>query len=79
MSIKRRKLFLDALAATGTVTDAARLAGVSRGGVYLVRSADPEFAQAWEEAIEIFADSLESAAHQRAVTPTGKPPAMPVD
>ncbi|MBF0098831.1 MAG: terminase [Magnetococcales bacterium] len=73
LSVKRRELFLDGLARTGTVTDAARLAGVSRGGVYLVRSADPSFAERWEDALLQYVDSLEFEAFRRGVEGVEEP------
>ncbi len=67
LTAKRRKLFLAALAQSGVITAAAQAAGMSRGCVYLHRAKDPVFAEEWESALELFVDSLESAAHQRAV------------
>ncbi len=59
--------FLEALADTGIVYRAAKLAGTSRSRVYELRKADPDFAKAWAEAEEIAADRLEEEARRRAV------------
>ncbi|MBF0186096.1 MAG: hypothetical protein HQM06_17140 [Magnetococcales bacterium] len=67
LTLKRRKLFLAALAQSGVITAAAEAAGMSRGCAYLQRAKDPDFAEQWESALEEFADSLESEAYRRAV------------
>lgn len=55
----RRKKFLEALAEGETVTGAARRAGTHKRRFYEVREADPDFAAAWQEAIEAGTDKLE--------------------
>lgn len=65
--------FLDALADTCHVTDAAKTAGVSRRTVYDHRAAHPEFAAAWDEAKVVGADALEDEAVRRAKEGTLKP------
>ena len=60
----RKKRFLDALTAHGTVRHAAQAAGVSRNTVYRWRQEDFEFAGAWYEAHE---NAVESVIHQQAV------------
>ncbi|MBF0098390.1 MAG: hypothetical protein HQM04_13305 [Magnetococcales bacterium] len=67
LTAKRRMLFLAALAQSGVITEAAQAAGMSRGCVYTHRAKDPEFAREWDDSLLQFADSLEAAAHQRAV------------
>jgi hypothetical protein len=80
---KRRwvKAFLAALAETGIVTRACKVARVGRMTVYRNRQENPEFAAAWQEAQEVAADNLEAEARRRAVegtrrykfTPRGEP------
>jgi hypothetical protein len=59
--------FLEALAETGNVSAAARIACVCRDLPYKERPHDPEFARAWESAIEASNDRLEEIARQRAL------------
>ena len=65
---KRRRIFLDVLARTGRVAESARAAGFTDTS-YLkkVRNGDPEFAAAWDAALEAAADMLEDEAVRRAV------------
>lgn len=65
--------FLAALARTGVVQAAARLAKVGRRTVYDRRGTDPEFAAAWDEAVELSTAALETEAYRRAVTGTLRP------
>lgn len=58
--------FLDVLRASPNVSAAARAAGVARQSAYEAREADPEFAAAWEDAIEESVDDLEAEAFRRA-------------
>lgn len=63
-----KQLFLDNLAATGVVSEAARAAGfTSYSSLYQLRKSDPEFAEAWTEALDNAADMLELEARRRAV------------
>lgn len=57
----KRKLFLDRLAATCNVTDAARAAGVKKSNCYNLRRRDPQFAALWREAIATGYELLEAA------------------
>jgi len=59
--------FLSLLADLGNVTLAAQGAGVGRRTVYTWRTKDPDFADRWEEAAEIGAESLEDEARRRAM------------
>lgn len=60
--------FLAALAIRGTPTKAAQLCGViSRQNAYVLRNRDPEFAAAWDAALEEFRDTLEDTARARAL------------
>jgi hypothetical protein len=61
-----RPAFLTSLARTGNVTRASRDAKIDRGTVYVTREKDPEFAAAWEEALEEATDLLEEEARRRA-------------
>lgn len=65
LHLKKRKLFLEELARSGNVSAAANFAGLARNDFYDVRKEDPEFAAAWETAIEQAADALELEAHRR--------------
>ena len=63
----RQQKFLEALAATGSVTTAVGAAGTSRTRVYELRKADPDFANAWQDAEDTAADRLEEEARRRAL------------
>jgi len=65
--------FIKALSKTGSVTNAAALAGTSRTRVYELRNRDPGFAAAWEDAEEVAADRLEDEARRRAVEGVPEP------
>jgi hypothetical protein len=69
----RRVAFLRALADSGIVTIAAKIAGITRARVYQVRKEDPDFAAAWDEAEEQAADALEAEAWRRAVDGVPEP------
>ena len=64
---ERQERFLTALAETGIVSVAAKIAGTSRTRVYELRNRDEAFAAAWEDAEERAADALEAEAFRRAV------------
>jgi hypothetical protein len=57
----------------GIVGKAAKTAGVGRVTVYAWRNADPDFAAAWDSAVEQSTDLLEHEARRRAFTGTLKP------
>lgn len=61
-----RRAFLLALASNGNITKAAAAAEVARSWAYTCRTADPSFAEEWDEALEIAADTLEARAWRRA-------------
>src|SRR5579863_6501592 len=61
-----RQRFCSILADGGSVTSAAQAIDVSRAALYKARDADPEFAAAWDEAIESGTDALEDEAVRRA-------------
>jgi hypothetical protein len=62
-----REKFLVVLRMSANVSEACRVCGVSRHGAYDVRNTDPEFARAWDKAVEVAADPLEREAWGRAV------------
>ena len=65
---KRKRLFLEALRRTLGAAPAADAADVSRATVYRWRSEDPDFAKAWDDAIEAALDDMEKALHERGLT-----------
>jgi hypothetical protein len=65
--------FLAGLAKGLSATGAAALVNVDRTTVYRWRNADPEFAKAWDEAIEAGTDILEDEALRRALEGNAEP------
>jgi hypothetical protein len=49
---RKRRLFLDHLAATSNVVASARVAGASARSFYKLRERDPEFAADWDAALD---------------------------
>lgn len=70
---RMRELFLKELRRRGNVSDAARKATIDRSTPYRWREAEPDFAAAWDEALELAMDRLESEAYRRAVEGVRKP------
>lgn len=68
-----RAAFLEALAEGLTVGGAADKAKISRKRVYAWREEDPDFAAAWNEAIEHGTDKLEDEAKRRGFQGSEKP------
>jgi phage terminase small subunit len=64
---ERKRRFLDALREGATNAAAARAAGVSRMTAYRERARNPDFAAAWDDAIEDGTDRLEEEAMRRAL------------
>lgn len=64
----RKKEFLEALEKTANVSQAAREAGGGRRAWYRVKEADLEFSDAWDAAVEVATDALETEARRRAVS-----------
>ncbi|NVO33261.1 hypothetical protein [Hymenobacter lapidiphilus] len=62
-----RPAFLAALGCNGNVSEAAKLAGISRQYAYVAYNERPDFAADWDTALEIAADVLEREAWRRAV------------
>ena len=65
--------FLDTLRDTCTIAKAVRAIGISRRQAYDLRSADPEFASGWENALDEGVDGLEFEAQRRAFEGTDDP------
>jgi hypothetical protein len=61
-----RKAFLKALADGGIVRAACEEAGIDPKTAYNNRKSDPAFAQEWQDALDLAADSLESEIRRRA-------------
>lgn len=65
-SLDWRPAFLASLSLVGNVTEAARAAKIDRTSVYAERRRDQQFAQAWDDAMDMAADELELEARRRA-------------
>lgn len=65
--------FCAALATTGIVADACRAVDISRVTAYQWRDEIPEFAAAWDKALQIGITALEDEAHRRAFTGFDEP------
>jgi 20S proteasome alpha/beta subunit len=63
----RKKRFIAALTAQGTVYHAAQAAGISRQTAYRWQRDDLEFAEAWDEAMDNAVDAVESSIYQQAI------------
>jgi hypothetical protein len=61
------RTFLKILAQSGNVTEAAEAAGLTRPSLYEHRERHSDFSQAWDSALETFADGIEAEAIRRAV------------
>ena len=66
---ERRRAFLDQLAACSNVTRAVKAVGLSNAAAYELRARDPDFAAAWEDALETGYTTLESMMLERATGP----------
>ncbi len=64
---ERMQRFLDALAHTGCVRDAAGVAGVSNVAAYRMKHRYPMFSDAWERALSRAGQGLMAVAYKRAV------------
>jgi len=69
----KRRRFMEVLALTGCVRDAARVAGISNQAAYRRRRRDAGFRAEWIEAQKRSAVSLEATAHKRAVEGVEEP------
>jgi hypothetical protein len=65
-SIRWQPAFLIALEKTGSVTEAAKVAGIDRAKSYHYKRTDEKFAALWDQALDIAADTLEDEARKRA-------------
>lgn len=63
---RARETFLAQLRLVPNVSAAARAAKISRNAAYTWRDEDPDFAAAWEDAINEAVDDLEQVAWERA-------------
>lgn len=70
---EKKKKFLELFRQTGNVTTAAEAIGLNRATPYKWREKDPEFAAAWDMAVEEAADRLEQEAWRRAVEGVEEP------
>jgi hypothetical protein len=68
-----QRRFLQALGDTGCVRDACRAVGRSNTSAYRLRARSPEFAAAWDRALNMAATVLEQTAFARAVTGVEEP------
>jgi hypothetical protein len=64
---RKKQAFLAAIALHGTVMEAAQASGVNRATHYKWFDADPDYAQAFEEAREAFRDVVRAEVRRRAV------------
>lgn len=71
---KRRLNFLQSLRGTGgNVTLSCEMAGISKRAAYDWREVDPNFATAWNEAVEAGTEELELEARRRALIGVEEP------
>lgn len=63
----RQKIFLRALGETGCVRDACARAAISSVSAYRLRGREPDFARAWQRAIDKAMPTIQQAAFARAV------------
>jgi hypothetical protein len=73
LSTDQRTKFLAHLAESCNVTASARAAGCERTVFYLLRAKDPDFKEAWEDALETATDALEAEARRRALHGVSRP------
>jgi hypothetical protein len=66
VTVFNKRAFIAALVETHTVYVAAHRAGVNKVTAYRWYESDPDFAKAWEEALEDSTDELESCLYERA-------------
>ena len=70
---EKKGQFLAILRGCANVSHAAESVGLSRTCVYQVRAEEPEFAAAWDAAVESSLDDIESALRRRAVEGVDRP------
>ena len=69
----RRAKFIETLAETGCVAEGARVAGKGKSTAYTLRRRDPEFAEAWDIALECARDDFVSTLRDRALNGVDEP------
>ncbi|GAD09164.1 hypothetical protein GFGA_1d1194 [Gluconobacter frateurii NBRC 103465] len=62
-----REVFLGHLRKTSNISESARVAVIDRKTAYKWREAEPDFAAAWDDAIDEATDALEAEARRRAL------------
>lgn len=72
-SQRARALFIEELRKRGNVSEAAAAASIGRRTAYELRERDPEFAAAWDEAVDAAVDAMEGEAWRRAVEGVDEP------
>lgn len=72
-SQRARVAFIDELRKRGNVSEAAAASGIGRRTAYELRDRDPDFAAAWEDAINAAVDAMEGEAWRRAVEGVDEP------
>ena len=70
---EREKEFLETLAATASITEAAAAIGISRAALYRMRKHDPAFAERWSEALRDATAVLADEAFERAAKGVSDP------
>jgi hypothetical protein len=65
--------FIETLKKVGAVLPSAELVGVDKSTVYRARASDPEFAQAWDEALERSVEDVEAVLHHWALRGVARP------
>lgn len=70
---RQRGMFLEKLTQTANVTASAQASGFDRRTAYDMRSVDPDFAAAWDDALEQSIDTLEAEARRRAMDGVQEP------
>jgi hypothetical protein len=67
-SAERQRMFIEALAETGSVHGAAATARLSARGAYKLRTRSPAFAAAWDAALQMAVGRLSAIAFDRAIS-----------
>jgi hypothetical protein len=74
-TVERQAAFLEALAETGCVEDAARHVGMSRNSAYRLQRREPAvaFRQAWAAALDHGINRVDEGAHSRSIKGVARP------
>lgn len=70
---RKRQKFLETLRQTGQVREAVKAAKACDSTFYMIRQREPDFAAAWEEALQIGLDRLQDEAIRRAIDGSEEP------